>query len=497
MKRCFAIFITACFCLCLLSSCGEGEGDTTEPSYTTRPPETMETLETTETGETVAPPSSSFYGADWEYRSIDLSDGQYRPSSFDADVAAAAFGYEEGTYEYDYFRALSGISANAYLVGVDHSVICGIDLVDKFTERIDMTAYIAPYESILYHTFSLLADRGFTLPDISSGSSYIQSIPYELHAAERSTVLGLFFNYIDTALIEYAEELLALSARYPAYEGEFALSEKAIEEAEALVEACRPIAENRDTLRASWRAYYQEVAPTLEVTEEFIAELDAVKITISGNGQYYLPNVKGEYIENYQYRLESSISRPGVMVDRPVPMDSPVVIYLPVSSYCGMGFDRQLSVTSMDESGYPYENTVALTLDPADYFSDEPLTMNDPFLDAALREYFGGDYSERDLLNIVSLTISYWLINSYGPNEPYIMFSANNEEDRRIHTYYYYSEFFDEPSDGCMPETIEEDVRHFHGLTVIVLGDQNGYRIPEELEQELMPYEVTENIWDS
>ena len=151
----------------------------------------------------------------------------------------------------------------------------------------------------------------------------------------------------------------------------------------------------------------------------------------------------------------------------------------------------------MDESGYPYENTVALTLDPADYFSDEPLTMNDPFLDAALREYFGGDYSERDLLNIVSLTISYWLINSYGPNEPYIMFSANNEEDRRIHTYYYYSEFFDEPSDGCMPETIEEDVRHFHGLTIIVLGDQNGYRIPEELEQELMPYEVTENIWDS
>ena len=71
--------------------------------------------------------------------------------------------------------------------------------------------------------------------------------------------------------------------------------------------------------------------PTLTVTEEVDWEHNAVKITVSGDGMYYLPQIRGEYIENYRY--EVGVNSSGRMQAFPLPMASPVVLYYPISAY--------------------------------------------------------------------------------------------------------------------------------------------------------------------
>lgn len=486
MKRWIAVMLAACLCG-MLFSCTDAED--TEPSYTTKGTETT------------APVFSGGETVNWEYKKIDLSNGKYQPTSRDADKSAAAFGYQKGTYEYDYFRALSGISFYAMIS--DHYLSnLTSDTEDAFVanylERVPAEEFTAPYESILYHAYWLLSDRDFSLVPLSINllSEYWMTESYELSPEERATVLALSFNEIDTAIIEYAKELISLREKYPEYEGEFTLSEKALEEAEALIEACRPIAEKRENLRESWRAYYQEQAPTLTVKEEWIEEYDAVKITLSGNGKYYAA-VKGEYVENYQYELVDNSSLTGKHVQS-LPMESPVVIYLPVSYYRGMTWNQQLDVIKVDENGRCFNETVTLTLNPEEYYSDEPIQMSNPFLDAVLRDYFGGDYSERDLLKIQALTVSYRIYGLMGiPIDPQISFHIYLGSNESVYQSYDYPDVGFTDSDGVLPSGTLEDLKHFHSLEDVALYQQEGGTelIPDDLYRELMPYEVTENTW--
>ena len=494
MKRLIALFLAVSLCALFAVSCG-GQTDT-EPTYTTRPTDTTAPQVTT--------------AREWAYEEIDLSGGQYKPTDFDPD-ASSVFGYRKGTYEYDYFQALCGISYYAMLVRhyLDYE---GTDTQDGFvsaylkTENVE--SFTAPYESILYHIYMLLSDREVDLIPVTLGIvvDYWLSTSYELSAEERMTVLALSFNGIDLKLTEYAEELLALPDKYPNYAGEFTLSEKAVEEAEALIEACKPVAEKRESLRESWRLYYREKEPTLTVKEEFVAEHNAVKITLSGNGRYYLHNLRGIYVENYQYEIFTGST--GQKIAQSLPMESPVVIYLPVSHYRGTVWDRELEVVKADENGRLFYETVKLTLDPADCYSGEPIEMSNPFLDAVFRKFFGGDYSERDLLAIQILTINYAITDTQTglSREPSIYLGYYTEDDNDgshlVYASYSYSEFFDEKSNGNIPAGLEEDLKHFHALTSIQVRQElkegnknNPYEFSEGFLESLMPYEMTEDTW--
>ena len=142
----------------------------TKESDTTNPTETSVTADTTSpatnpsaqpTWEKPVAPSG------WEYPEIDLSEGKYTATKLDFDASAREFGCKVGTYEYEYFRALSGISFYARIASNKISSVAKnnevSELADGFFAIISRDTFIAPYEDILCHTFSLLKESDFTL----------------------------------------------------------------------------------------------------------------------------------------------------------------------------------------------------------------------------------------------------------------------------------------------------------------------------------------------
>ena len=236
--------------------------------------------------------------------------------------------------------------------------------------------------------------------------------------------------------------------------------------------------------------------PTLIVSEEIDWEHNAVKITLTGDGKYYFPNRSGEYVENFKYEMGySSVGTPQAF---PLPMDAPVVTYYSIADYLK---DKSIQICKVDANGKVYRIDYEFSLDIASYVSDAPITLQDEFLHAAMTSYFGGEYSERDLLEIKDVYIS------YGDKK----FQSHDREDNRIQIQkdlsgtpvsYVYSDFFDTPIDET-PEIISdatlEDLKHFRALLALTLTDRfdsGRNEMYKKLSHEVARgYTVTENTW--
>ena len=173
--------------------------------------------------------------------------------------------------------------------------------------------------------------------------------------------------------------------------------------------------------------------PTLTVTEEVDWEHNAVKITVSGDGMYYLPQIRGEYIENYRY--EVGVNSSGRMQAFPLPMASPVVLYYPISAY--KRDTTPTEIVKVDAAGKTYREEYSFSLDIASMLPDEPIELQDEFLHAAMTDFFGGEYSQRDLFSIGELFIDYHRLafQSYD-REPNLIQIRKESSDTRVNYYY-------------------------------------------------------------
>ena len=113
-------------------------------------------------------------------------------------------------------------------------------------------------------------------------------------------------------------------------------------------------------------------------------------------------------------------------------------------------------------------------------------------------ENFCCNYSERDLLKIQALTVSYRIYGLMGiPIDPQISFHIYLGSNESVYQSYDYPDVGFTDSDGVLPSGTLEDLKHFHSLEDVALYQQEGGTelIPDDLYRELMPYEVTENTW--
>lgn len=238
--------------------------------------------------------------------------------------------------------------------------------------------------------------------------------------------------------------------------------------------------------------------PTLVVTEEIDWEHRAVKIILNGDGMYYFPNTLGEWVENYQYRL--GVNSAGYTQDFPLPMEPAVTAYYPISRY--IRETSPIEICKVDANGKIYRVEYDFSIDIASLFSDEPIRLQDEFLHAVMTDYFGGEYSERDLLEITYIFVSYHNLKfqSHDRTPNYIQIRKNMTDPP---VNYYYSDFFDTPVEqtpSVIPETMLEDLKRFYGLTSLELVDQydpERQKLYLKIAQEVSRgYQVTENTWD-
>lgn len=241
--------------------------------------------------------------------------------------------------------------------------------------------------------------------------------------------------------------------------------------------------------------------PTLYVTEELDKEKKAIKITLTGDGRYYFPNLSGEFVENYQYEL--GYNSKGNYQDYPLPMEGPVVAYLPLSYYLEKANGKKpLIICKVAENGSTYDTEYIFSLEIESFYSDESITLKNDFLDAAIRRYFDGEFSERDLLSIERLDIYYynpiWESRDKNPNSIHIQKRGSGEQ-----TVYYYSDFFDMPTadtPSVIPAELIEDLEFFDALDYLTLADKSTGETKELykkiMENVIKEYRVTENTWD-
>lgn len=234
--------------------------------------------------------------------------------------------------------------------------------------------------------------------------------------------------------------------------------------------------------------------PTLTVTEEVDWGHNAVKITVSGDGMYYFSGVRGEYIENYRYEVRVNSS--GWMQDFPLPMASPVVIYYPISSYIRK--TKPIEIVKVDAARKTYREEYSFSLDIASMLPDEPIELQDEFLHAAMTDFFGGEYSQRDLFSIGELFIDYHRLafQSYD-REPNLIQIRRESSDAPVN--YYYSDFFDTPVEetpSLISDAMLEDLKLFRGLYSLLLQEKwdsgNREKYIEIMQQVSRGYEVTE-----
>ncbi len=245
-----------------------------------------------------------------------------------------------------------------------------------------------------------------------------------------------------------------------------------------------------------------QAEPTLTVTEELDQEKKAVKITLRGDGQYYFPDLKGELVENYQYEI--FINSSGRYQDSPLPMASPVVAYLPLSTYLEKSVKAiPLLICKVGDDDQKYSVEYLLTMDIASLYSDEPITLKNEFLHLAMTTCFEGEYSERDLLEIESLNIYYYnpIMGSRDKSANSIYIKKRGSDEK---TTYYYSDFFDMPTEetpSLIPTDILEDLSFFDGLGYLTLGDKSDGETKELylniMKEVAVGYHPTENTWDS
>ncbi len=426
----------------------------------------------------------------WQYPKINLSEGKYTASDMDPAVSARNFGYQTGTYEYEYFRALSGISfyariaSNKVSSAVKNTAVS--NLAEGFFEIISRDAFIAPYEDILYHTFSLLKNADFTL--FADNEALITEHQNTLsHQWDKPTEIfytsALSFTDIDTKLSEYARDLLCLKEKYPDYTGEFMLTTESRSFAQAMADSCKVVADNRKEQWTAWEKYFKEATPKVTVTAEVIPEKGVVKMTFTSDHALsvridpkYISDFKGEVVQNgnaVSYHYD--------------PMESPVVCYVPIGLfYSGHG---EFSVTKYvtDGSVHSYKETVKVSPDFSLCFSNETVKVSDPFLDAVLKAEFGDSYSERDLSEIREITVSYRRTKkeSLGgislKTEPTISICYYNRERGNGNdgfSYHAYSDYFDKDFTEEFPLNVLNDMEYFPLLKKAAFKQDGATEVP-------------------
>ena len=438
--------------------------------------------------------------SDWEYPSIDLSKGKYTAEKLDFDACARNFGYKSGTYEYEYFRALSGISFYARIASNHVSNVVknytDSNLAEGFYKIVSKETFIAPYEDILYHTFSLLKDSDFTLFPNNDMliSQYQNTLSYQIYKpVEIWYTPALSFTDIDTKLTEYASALLNLKEKYPDYTGEFTLSSEALSEAQAIVESCVPVAENRSGQWAAWEAYFKEATPQVTAQTEFIQGKDTVKITFTSDHPLYVMT-EAKYIVDFEGEIVETEHTVSYIY---YSMESPVVCYVPISLlYKTNGVFK---IRKFASDGKSYADTITVNVDFSQYFSNEPITVSNPFLDAVLKKEFGGSYSEEDLSRIGHIQIAYYPTKDHGGMdklEPFMRITYHNIEwgMHEGSSYYAYSDFFEEDWAGEFPMELLDDMEYFPLLKSITFhqsGKEHNVPLPEGYSERILTKEYT------
>ena len=418
-------------------------------------------------------PEKPIAPSSWEYPAIDLSEGKYKSEKIDFDACARSFGYRSGTYEYEYFRALSGISFYARIASnhVSNAMknYTVSDLAEGLYKMLSRETFIAPYENILFHTFSLLKSSDFTLfpDDDTLITQYQNTLPYLLDKpVEIWYPSALSFTDIDTKLAEYALELLHLEEKYPDYMGEFKLSAEAISQAQAIVDSCKVVDDNRSAQWAAWEEYFKEATPKVTATAEVIPEKDTVKLIFTSNHALSV-QIDPKYISDFKGEVTQNGNAVGYHYD---PMESPVVCYVPIGLFYSTHGEFSVTKYVTDDSFRAYKETVTVSLDLSAYFSDDPIMVNDPFLDAVLKAEFGGSYNERDLSEIREITISYrrtkkesvgGMSLTIEPTVSMYYYDRERGNGKDGFSHHAYSNYFAEDWTGDFPLGVLDDMKYF------------------------------------
>lgn len=426
------------------------------------------------------------------YYDVDFVDAQYIVNSPITSATANELGYAEGTYEYEYLTALSDIAyyttiAQNYVSRAQYAYSEEQLMGRFFAHYVSKEEICAPYEDIIKHSLAILALCDFAPAKLSYEmiSEYSAGLSYEKHSASVASCLGLSLGDIHENLLAASVKLLELNEKYHEYQGVFLIGDDLAAKAEALKLSCLSVCANKELHMKKWLEYYATIEPTLIVEEEFIKELDAVKITISGNGTYRTSELAGRLIENYQY--ETFVNTGGYTQTSQIATES-ITIYIPVSAYMGANaIDTNLYVEKYNGEGRRFEDHYGLTVDPVEYYSDEPITMNNKALDIVLRGYFGGNYSERDLLGVQGVLIQYFEYEGY-PAKPFeVMIDV--WDGMRFRTLICALDVAGMDEEAFI-KALAEDLSHFHGLDYFRTNGDADRFVSEELMEELNPYYV-------
>ncbi len=505
MKKLLTILLVTTMLLSI-TSCDETETtgdtityqtkDTATTSQTTTATETSAIIETTtdttesssttsESSETTPAQTEDYwhktelYKRGWKYKEIDLSTCQYKStvifdhkSDFIAE-SAKKLGYSENTYEYDYFRALLGISY--YTALAEFRVTIGGEVrSDKevavntfFEEYADPMVFQEPYDDILYESFRLLKDRDFCLHEMSlQDFSYGHTgritywADYRYNIKEWDGKLALLFSDIDTKLIEYTELLLSLSQKYSKYQGEFVLSETAKQVAENLLEACKPVSERREDMFKVWGEYYLSIKPEYTVEYDLIPEMGTIQLTLTSENNSFL--FEREYYGWIKdFNGEINVGGNPHVTSIHGPNDSPVILYFPIRK-C-YAWNGKLEGAVYDENGdsHDFKYQLSLNFDDFEDMECEDVVMRDPFLEAALKKEFGGEYTYVDLCKIKYLTFNYHL---KVPTIQIVFYDQKYGQNAGESTYVY-SDFFEEAYEKKYPEELKSDIKQFPCLS--------------------------------
>lgn len=264
-----------------------------------------------------------------------------------------------------------------------------------------------------------------------------------------------------------------------------------------------------ETTPAETTTVLPDVEPTLTVTEELDQEKKAVKITLTGDGTYYFPAYSGVYVEDFQYEL--IINSQGKSQAVPKPMESPVVLYCRLSAYLPMQQNGEtLSICKVSSTGKEYRVEYAPSLNVASFYSAETLVLQDEFLHKAMTAYFGGAYSEIDLLSIGELSVYYNNHDlSTGKKLPHSILIQKNRSDAL--TIYSYTDLMGGTLDEmptCISPLLVDDLSHFPASYYLILAEDFDKTAPDAFqerralykklsEEAAMGYQPTENTWSN
>ncbi len=534
MKKFLSMLLAVMMSISIFASCGEDERpeDTityqTKSSNTTSEKTTIKetTADTTETnGEPIVNNKTWFETASfqngWRYQEIDLSDCQYYLEKsvytpgyghvdYIGDGVNKCLGYKKGTYEYQYFRALIGISYYAAIA--DHRLwedpSFQNQLVDIFLKNnVDPAYFQEPYEDILYECFTLLKEANIRLYEVTIYETYEYGMSFGIyysehryHPSEWSSRLALLFADIDTKLTEYATDLLNLSKNDSSYQGDFVITETMKETAQAIIKACEPVETNRVKMMEAWGAYYSMRLTDIETELQYkiIPEKATIKITLITEGEGFFfgnetyPDPEDDIMCPWVKDLNGYIvltNKQGDYYHIEGPNPSPAIIYMPLRYFFQQNGEVRFFVC--DEFGNKYEMMFRPNVN-FDKVEGTSVKLEDPFLDAALTKHFGGEYRDIDLCKISSINIRYYVsgdsVDSSNFRTPTVVFTFHDEFGGGSASYRYY-DLFGKNFSGEKPIDIKYSVLKFPCLEkVAIFGitEGSGHSIFEEAELEFL-----------